>query len=70
MLDIYSAATTDDDRRNLAMVGQFHLGEFVNVFRHGSLVRGNIGESSLSTQGSLLFGTADGTVGTLMTFDI
>ncbi|XP_071830754.1 DNA damage-binding protein 1-like [Apostichopus japonicus] len=61
-----SAATTDDDRRNLAQVGQFHLGEFVNVFRHGSLVRGSIGESSLSTQGSLLFGTADGTVG-LMT---
>ncbi|PIK43597.1 putative DNA damage-binding protein 1 [Apostichopus japonicus] len=60
------AATTDDDRRNLAQVGQFHLGEFVNVFRHGSLVRGSIGESSLSTQGSLLFGTADGTVG-LMT---
>jgi hypothetical protein len=31
----FSAATTDEERLNLQEVGLFHLGEFVNVFRHG-----------------------------------
>ena len=31
----FSASTTDEDRQNLQEVGMFHLGEFVNVFRHG-----------------------------------
>jgi len=30
-----SAATTDEERLHLQEVGLYHLGEFVNVFRHG-----------------------------------
>ena len=30
-----SAATTDEERQRLQEVGLYHLGEFVNVFRHG-----------------------------------
>ena len=31
----FSAATTDEERQRLQEVGLYHLGEFVNVFRHG-----------------------------------
>ncbi|MFN3504101.1 MAG: hypothetical protein ACK4ZJ_17775, partial [Allorhizobium sp.] len=31
-------ATTEEDRRKLDVVGQFHVGDFVNCFRSGSLV--------------------------------
>ena len=34
-----SAATTDEDRFHLQDAGQYHLGEFVNVFRHGMMER-------------------------------
>jgi len=30
-----SAATTDEERQHLQEVGLFHLGDFVNVFKHG-----------------------------------
>ena len=33
-----SAATTDEERNTLNEVGRYHLGEFVNVFRHGMLI--------------------------------
>ncbi|XP_035674429.1 DNA damage-binding protein 1-like isoform X1 [Branchiostoma floridae] len=58
-----SAATTDEERQHLQEVGHFHLGEFVNVFRHGSLVMQHPGETSTPTQGSVLFGTVNGAVG-------
>uniref|UniRef100_A0A8C9RRC0 DNA damage-binding protein 1 n=1 Tax=Scleropages formosus TaxID=113540 RepID=A0A8C9RRC0_SCLFO len=58
-----SAATTDEERQHLQEVGVFHLGEFVNVFAHGSLVLQNLGESSTPTQGSVLFGTVNGMIG-------
>lgn len=58
-----SASTTDEDRQNLQEVGMFHLGEFVNVFRHGSLVMQHSGETSTPTQGSVLYGTVNGAVG-------
>lgn len=58
-----SAATTDEERQHLQEVGHFHLGEFVNVFRHGSLVMQHPGESSTPTQGSVLFGTIHGAIG-------
>lgn len=31
-----SGSAADDDRSYLQEAGQFHLGEFVNVFRHGA----------------------------------
>lgn len=61
-----SAATTDEERQHLQEVGLFHLGEFVNVFSHGSLVLQNLGESSTPTQGSVLFGTVNGMIGELL----
>jgi len=44
-------------------VGQFHLGDMVNVFRHGSLVMQHVGETSTPTQGCVLFGTVNGAIG-------
>lgn len=60
---LLSAATTDEERQHLQEVGVFHLGEFVNVFCHGSLVLQNLGETSTPTQGSVLFGTVNGMIG-------
>ena len=57
-----SAATTDEERQHLQEVGLFHLGEFVNVFCHGSLVMQNLGETSTPPQGSVLFGTVNGMI--------
>ncbi|PSN48913.1 hypothetical protein C0J52_03484 [Blattella germanica] len=57
-----SAATTDEERQQMQEVGQFHLGDMVNVFRHGSLVMQHVGESSTPTQGCVLFGTVSGLV--------
>lgn len=44
-------------------VAQFHLGDMVNVFRHGSLVMQNVGERSTPTQGCVLYGTVNGAIG-------
>ncbi|CAG5859650.1 unnamed protein product [Menidia menidia] len=51
-----------EEVEHLQEVGVFHLGEFVNVFCHGSLVLQNLGESSTPTQGSVLFGTVNGMI--------
>ncbi|GFX77483.1 DNA damage-binding protein 1 [Trichonephila clavipes] len=58
-----SAAPTDEDRQHLQEVGHFHLGEMVNVFRHGSLVMQHPGEITTPTQGSVLFGSVNGCIG-------
>lgn len=58
-----SGSAADDDRSYLQEAGQFHLGEFVNVFRHGSLVMEHPGEASTPFQGCVLFGTVNGTIG-------
>lgn len=58
-----SAATTDEERAQMQEVGQFHVGDMINVFRHGSLVMQNLGESSTPTRGCVLFGTVGGAIG-------
>jgi DNA damage-binding protein 1 len=59
-----SAATTDEDRLHLQDAGQFHLGEYVNCFRHGSLVMQNLAaEKSTPIQGSVLYATVSGAIG-------
>lgn len=63
ILDSLSAAPTDEERLHLQEVGHYHLGEYVNVFRHGSLVMQNLGEKSTPIQGSVLFGTVTGAIG-------
>nr|CAG4638924.1 EOG090X00HD [Daphnia magna] len=59
-----SAATTEEERQQLTEVGRFHLGDMVNVFRHGSLVMDHAAETlSTPTQGCVLFGTVHGAIG-------
>lgn len=47
----------------MAEVAHFHLGDMVNVFRHGSLVMQDIGERTTPTQGGVLYGTVSGAIG-------
>ncbi|XP_025085056.1 DNA damage-binding protein 1-like [Pomacea canaliculata] len=58
-----SAAPTDEERSQMQEVGLFHLGEFVNMFRHGTLVMQHAGESTTPVQNTVLFGTVHGAVG-------
>lgn len=58
-----SAATSDEDRTHMQEVGTVHLGDMVNVFRHGSLVMNNVGETSTPTTGCVLYGTYSGAIG-------
>ncbi|XP_018327485.1 DNA damage-binding protein 1 [Agrilus planipennis] len=58
-----SAATTDEERAQMQEVGQFHVGDMINVFRPGSLVMQNLGETSTPTSGCVLFGTVGGAIG-------
>lgn len=44
-------------------VALFHLGDLVNVFRHGSLVMQNVGERTTPTSGYVLYGTVSGAIG-------
>jgi len=57
-------ATTDEDRARLEVVGEFHLGDLVNRFKHGSLVmRG--GDSEGPQIPTLIFGTVNGVIGVI-----
>lgn len=58
-----SAATTDEERQQMPEVAQFHLGDMINVFRHGSLAMQNVGERTTPTQGCVLYGTVSGAIG-------
>lgn len=55
-------AVAEEDRCRLQIVGQYHVGEFVNKFRHGSLVM-RLPDSELSTIPIVLFGAISGAVG-------
>ena len=37
----------------VSQVGQIHIGDMVNVFRHGSLVMQNLGDSTIPHTGTL-----------------
>uniref|UniRef100_A0A1B0DIH4 Uncharacterized protein n=1 Tax=Phlebotomus papatasi TaxID=29031 RepID=A0A1B0DIH4_PHLPP len=58
-----SAATTDEEREQMPEVAMFHLGDMINVFRHGSLVMQNVGENTTQTSGCVLYGTISGAIG-------
>merc|ERR1739838_92960 len=58
-----SAATSDEERQQMQEVGRFHLGDFVNVFRHGTLVMQGVPEATTLTQGHVLYGTVHGALG-------
>ena len=40
-----SGASTDEERQQMAEVGQIHVGDYINVFQHGSLVMQNLGDT-------------------------
>ncbi|XP_066157615.1 DNA damage-binding protein 1 [Euwallacea fornicatus] len=56
-------ANTDEGRSQMLQVGLFHVGDMINVFRHGSLVMQNLAETSTPTKGCVLFGTVAGAIG-------
>ncbi|KAG9510937.1 DNA damage-binding protein 1, partial [Fragariocoptes setiger] len=58
-----SSSANDQDRQVLEHIGKFHLGDSVNVFRHGSLVMVHPGENSAPITSSVLYGTVDGAIG-------
>lgn len=58
-----SAASSDEERQQMTEVGQIHVGDMINVFRHGSLVMENLGDSSTPHSGSVLYGTVHGAIG-------
>lgn len=57
------AATTDEGRSQMLQAGHIHIGDMINVFRHGSLVMQNFAETSTPTRGCVLFGTVAGALG-------
>mmetsp|Transcript_28073 Transcript_28073/g.43830 ORF Transcript_28073/g.43830 Transcript_28073/m.43830 type:complete len:992 (-) Transcript_28073:1819-4794(-) len=57
-------ATTDEERARLEVVGEFHLGDLVNRFKHGSLVmRG--GDAESPNIPTLIYGTVCGVIGVI-----
>lgn len=77
-----SDAATDEERGKLELVGEFHLGEFVNRFRHGKLIfgfllfRANVIVGSLVMKQpenesanipTMIFGTVNGVIGVVAT---
>ncbi|KAK8960477.1 DNA damage-binding protein 1a [Platanthera guangdongensis] len=57
-----SDGATDEERGRLEVVGEFHLGEFVNRFRHGSLVM-RLPDSETGGIPTVIFGTVNGVIG-------
>jgi DNA damage-binding protein 1 len=58
-----SDAATDEERGRLEVVGEFHLGEFVNRFRHGSLVMRLPDSDTGTVIPTVIFGTVNGVIG-------
>lgn len=57
-----SDGATDEERGRLEVVGEYHLGEFVNRFRHGSLVM-RLLDSEAGNIPTVIFGTVNGVIG-------
>lgn len=58
-----SDSTSDDERQRLDVCGQFYLGEYVNKFRHGSLVMKLMDTNESPVLSTVLFCTVGGMVG-------
>lgn len=59
-----SEGATDEERGRLEVVGEYHLGEFVNRFRHGSLVM-RLPDSDVGQIPTCIFGTVNGVIGVI-----
>lgn len=61
---IYRAATTDEERQQMSEEGTFHVGDMINVFRHGSLVmQHSPTDTTAPIINSVLFATVSGAIG-------
>eukprot|EP01134_Creolimax_fragrantissima_P006011 CFRG6011T1 len=58
-------AATDAERESLDMVGGFHTGEFINSFRHGSLVMRTGDEPPEIVRPNIVFCTVSGMIGVM-----
>ncbi|KAI3824589.1 hypothetical protein L1987_06052 [Smallanthus sonchifolius] len=59
-----SEGATDEERGRLEVVGEYHLGEFVNRFQHGSLVM-RLPDSDVGHIPTIIFGTVNGVIGVI-----
>lgn len=59
-----SDGATDEERSRLEVAGEYHLGEFVNRFRHGSLVM-RLPDSEVGQIPTVIFGTVNGVIGVI-----
>ncbi|CAH2080609.1 unnamed protein product [Thlaspi arvense] len=59
-----SEGATDEEQGRLEVVGKYHLGEFVNRFRHGSLVM-RLPDSDAGQIPTIIFGTDNGVIGVI-----
>ena len=55
-------ATSDEERQRLDIVGEYHVGEFINRFRRGSLAM-QVSEPGTASTPTLVFGTVNGVLG-------
>jgi DNA damage-binding protein 1 len=62
-------AETDEDKCRLNVIGQYHLGDFVNRFRPGSLVM-KLPDSEISKIPTMLFGTINGALGIVASLSV
>lgn len=56
--------STDEERARLEVVGEYHVGEFINRFRHGSLVM-RLPDSDVGQIPTIIFGTINGVIGVI-----
>lgn len=59
-----SEGATDEERGRLESVGEYHLGEFINRFRHGSLVM-RLPDSDVGQIPTVIYGTVNGAIGVI-----
>lgn len=59
-----SGAASDEERQRLDTIADFHLGDFVNVIRPGSLAMRT--KDQVDTHKCFLFGTVSGCIGTII----
>ncbi|XP_065647466.1 DNA damage-binding protein 1 isoform X2 [Hydra vulgaris] len=58
-----NSSVNDEERHHLQTIGKYHLGDFVNVFKHGSLVMHHSTEQLTPISSSILYGTVRGAIG-------
>jgi len=64
LFTVHRNADSEEERGRLEVVGEYHLGDFVNRFRHGSLVM-RLAEAEGPVVPTLIFGTVNGSIGVI-----